>query len=127
MKKLIIVLVLLLAATALFGQSLKITGFPVGKWLDSNKDLEYDAVWEFSSSGIRILNTDGSVAWDFAGKTIQNFTPSLDDLQPSFKFTCPEAGRTYTFKALLPGNNVSMEIERAGLPKYTVSMPKQSN
>jgi hypothetical protein len=125
MKKLIIVLVLLLAATALFGQALSLKGFPVGKWLDSNKELDYEAIWDFSSGGLKILNTDGSIAWDFAGKTIQDYSADVDGLQPSIKFTCPDAGRTYTFKALLPGNNVQMTIERDGLPTYTVTMPKQ--
>ena len=124
MKKLIIVLVLLLAATALFGQ-IKLGAFPSAKWLDSNKELQYEAVWEFSPSNIRILNTDGSVAWDFAGKTIQDFKVNVDGLNSVITFSCPEAERSYSFKTNLPSSDVTMEITRSGLPKYTVKMPKQ--
>jgi hypothetical protein len=122
MKKLIIVLVLLLAATAVFGQSIKLGTFPVGKWLDPN----YDAVWEFTSSNIRILSsTDGSVLWDFNGKTIQGFKVSMEGLQPVISFSCPEAERSYSFKASLPSTDVVMSIERSDQPKYSITMKKQ--
>jgi len=122
MKKLIIVLVLMLAATALFGQSIKLGTFPVGKWLDPN----FDTVWEFTSSNIRILSsTDGSVLYDFSGKTIQNFKVFVDGTQPGISFTCPESGRSYSFKASLPKTDVVMEIERSDQPKYSLTMKKQ--
>jgi len=123
MKKLIIVLVLLFAAAALFGQSIKIGAFPAGKWLDAN----YDAIWEFSANGIRILDSKtGDVAWDFAGKTIQGFDVNLEGRQIGIKFTCPDAGRSYSFKTPSNGEgDIVMDIERDGLPKYTVTMKKQ--
>jgi len=122
MKKLIIVLVLLFAAAALFGQAIKIGTFPSGKWLDSN----YDAIWEFSNdNGIRILDSKtGDIAWDFAGKTINDFKITMDGSQPVITFSCTEADRSYYFKPALSGN-VTMEIERPNLPKYSVSMKKQ--
>jgi hypothetical protein len=121
MKKLIIVLVLLFAATVVFGQSINLGAFPVGKWLDSN----YDAVWEFSSNNIRILSsTDGSVLYNFAGKTIQDFKVFVDGARPGLSFSCPEAERSYSFK-VGSSSTLIMDIERADLPKYNLTMQKQ--
>jgi hypothetical protein len=121
MKKLIIVLVLLLAATALFAQSVELGAFPVGKWLDAN----YDAIWEFSSNNIRILDSKtGDVAWDFSGK-IQDFKVIADGRQTGVSFGCSDAGRVYYFKTALPGTDLVMDIDRDGKPKYTVTMKKQ--
>ena len=121
MKKYVLVLVLLFAAAALFGQSINLGTFPVGRWLDHN----YDAVWDFSSTNIRILSTSGAVLYDFAGRTIQNFRVTMDGIQPVISFSCPDAGRTYRFKANLPSTDVTMEIDRAGLPTYSVTMRRQ--
>jgi len=123
MKKLIIVLVLLLAATALFGQAIQLGGaFPSAKFLDAKND----AVWEFSANNIRILDSKtGDLAWDFAGKTIQDFRTAMDGRQAVVTFSCPEAGRSYSFKTALPATDLVMEITRSDLPKYTVTMPKQ--
>ena len=121
MKKLIIVLVLLLAATALFGQ-INLGSFPAGKWLDPN----YDAVWELSATNIRILSsTDGSVLWDFTGKTIQDFKGVLDGGVPAITFSCTEAERTYKFKPNPPSTDVTLTIDRADKPTYSIRMKKQ--
>jgi len=137
MKKLIIVLVLLFAATALFGQigalpsaapsvpaggKISLGNFPAGKWLDPN----YDAIWEFSSNNIRILDSNsGSVYWDYSDLTIQNFKLSTEGLNPVISFSCPEAGRSYSFKVTLSDASLTMTIERSDQPKYTVTMKKQ--
>ena len=122
MKKLIIVLVLLLAATALFGQSIKASAFQPGKWLDAN----YDAIWEFSASTVRILDSKtGDVAWDFAGKTIQDFNASSEGRSTIITFSCPDAGRTYSFKIGSADADIVMVIKRDGLKDYTVTMKKQ--
>ena len=121
MKKLIIVLVLLLAATALFGQAINIGSFPPGKWLDA----KYDAVWEFSATNIRILDSKtGDVAWDFAGKTIKDFRVFLDGRNPGISFSCSDAGRSYSFKTGT-GTDLVMVIKRDGLDDYTVTMKQQ--
>jgi len=122
MKKLIIVLVLLLAATALFAQSIKIGAFPAAKWLDDR----YDAVWEFTANNIRILSsTDGSVLWDFAGKTINDFKVTVDNSgEPSISFSCTEAERSYSFKPRVNGD-LTMVIERPGMEKNTKVIKKQ--
>ena len=121
MKKYVLVLVLLFVAAALFGQSINLGSFPVGRWLDHN----YNVIWDFSSSNIRILSTSGAVLYDFSDKTIQNFRVSMDGIQPVISFSCPEAGRSYRYKANLPGSDVTMEIERPGLPNYSVQMRRQ--
>ena len=121
MKKLILVLVILLAASALYADSIQLGNFPVGKWLDPN----YDAVWDFSTNNIRILGTNGQVLWDFSTKTVQNFKVFLEGTQPGISFNCPEAGRSYRFLKPLTNTDVTMEIERSALPKYSVTMKKQ--
>ncbi|MCL2804755.1 MAG: hypothetical protein FWD26_02335 [Treponema sp.] len=121
MKKFIVVLVLMFAATALFASPIQLGSFPVGQWLDPN----YSAIWDFSSNNIRILSTDGRVLYDFSTKTIQNFRVFVEGVQPGITFSCPEAGRTYRFIASLPNTNVVLEIERSGQPKYSVTMRKQ--
>jgi hypothetical protein len=122
MKKFIVVLVLLFAATVVFGQSINLGSFPVGKWLDAN----FDAVWEFSANNIRILDSNtGEVYCSFSGLTIQNFKVTTSGMQPVISFDCPETERSYSFKADLPRTGLILEIDRAGLAKYTVNMPKQ--
>jgi len=121
MKKLIIVLVLLFAAAALFGQSIELGRFPSAKWLDPN----YDAIWEFSANNIKISDSKtGEEYYSFAGK-VQNFAVTTEGMTPVIKFACDDAGRSYTFKANMSSGDVVMEIERSGLPKYTVTMKKQ--
>jgi len=128
MKKLITVLVLLLAATALFGQAIKMTGFPTAKFLDAPKGGEYDyrAVWEFSANNIRILDTAGNVQWDFAGKTINDFKISTEGGVIKVTFGCAEAERAYTFNYdTSKPNEVELVVGRSGLPLYVSKMPKQ--
>ena len=121
MKKTIAVLVILFAASMLFADPIQLGTFPVGKWLDPN----YNAVWDFSSNNIRILGLNGDVLYDFSGKTIQNFKVFVDGAQPGISFDCPESGRAYRFLKPLTNTDVVMEINRDGLPKYTVNMKKQ--
>jgi hypothetical protein len=121
MKKLIVVFILLLAAPMLFADQINLGNFPVGQWLDPN----YDAVWDFSTGNIRILSKSGAVLWDFSTKTVNNFRVFLDGTNPGISFTCPEAGRSYRFIKPLTNTNVTLEIDREGQPKYSVTMSKQ--
>ena len=121
MKKLIAILVILFAASALFADPIQLGTFPIGKWLDPN----YDAVWDFSSNNIKILDTKGQVLYDFSTKTVKDFKVFLDGTQPGISFTCPEAGRSYRFLKPLTNSDVIMEITRNALPKYSVTMKKQ--
>jgi len=128
MKKLIIVLVLLLAATALFGQAIQLKGFPTAKFLDSAKggDFDYEAVWEFSANNIRILDTAGNVQWDFSGKTVRDFKVSvLESADARITFSCPEAERSYIFTTNTPSKDITMVIKRDGLPDYIKRMSPQ--
>ena len=121
MKKFIVVLVMLLISTAVFANPINLGTFPIGQWLDPN----YDAVWDFQSTNIRILSTSGAVLYDFSTKTIQNFRVFLDGSNPGISFTCPEAGRSYRFIKPLTNTNVIMEIDRSGQAKYTVNMTRR--
>jgi hypothetical protein len=122
MKKLIIVLVLLLAATALFAQKFDLGNFPAGKWLDPN----YDAIWELSATNIKILDSKtGDLYCDFSTKTINGFKPGLEGRQLTFTFSCPETERTYTLKSNVPDTDVTLVIDREDKPTYTVKMKKQ--
>jgi hypothetical protein len=121
MKKLIAVFIVLLAASSLFASPIQLGTFPVGKWLDSN----YDAVWDFASDNIRILDTDGKVLYDFRGKTIQDFKVFMEGTQPGISFTCPDTERSYRFLKPLTGSDVVMEMTRSGMAKYSVTMKKQ--
>jgi hypothetical protein len=121
MKKLIVFLVIFFAAVSLFADPIQLGNFPVGQWLDAN----YDAVWDFSSSNIRILSTSGVVLYDFSTKTINDFRVFLDGSSPGISFTCPEAGRSYRFVKPLANTTVILGIERTGLPAYSVTMQRQ--
>jgi len=121
MKKVFVVLIILLAAAYLPADPIQLGNFPLGQWLDAN----YNAVWDFASNNIRILNTDGKVLYDFSEKTIQDFKIIFEGTQPGITFTCPEAGRSYKFLKPLLNSDVIMEIERRNLPKYSVTMKKQ--
>jgi hypothetical protein len=111
---------ILLAASALYAQDIQLGQFPLGKWLDPN----YDAVWEFSSNNIKLLNTSGALIFDFSGK-VQDFKVFLEGTQPGISFSCTAAGRSYRFLKPLTSSDVVMEIERSGKAKYSVTMKKQ--
>lgn len=121
MKRLFAVAVVLFTAGALFAVDIDLGSFPTGTWLDPN----YDAVWEFSATAIRILDTDGVVLWDFSSETISDFKVGLDGTQPVLSFSCARAGRSYQFVKPLTNTNIILKIDREGLPQYTVDMKKQ--
>jgi len=121
MKKLLVVLIVLLAAASLPANPIQLGNFPVGQWLDTN----YNAVWDFTSDNIRILSTNGKVLYDFSNKTILNFKPILEGVQPGISFTCLESGRSYRFLKPLTSTDMVMEIERSNRPRYSVSMKKR--
>ena len=123
MKKIILLsIVLLFVSFAVFSQAINLGDFPVGKWLDKN----YDAIWEFSSDNIRILDAEGGVYYDFSGKTIRNFgiKASLQGIE--LKFTCVESGRDYKF--LKPPTNLDLEmtIDTEWDVQYKTDLPFKS-
>ena len=120
MKKLIVVLLMLFVASAVFAE-IQLGTFPIGQWLDPN----YNAVWDFATNNIRILDTNGKVLYNFSDKTINDFRIFLDGLQPGISFSCPEAERSYRFIKPLSNSDVILEIDRRDQVRYTVHMPKQ--
>jgi hypothetical protein len=121
MKKVLAVLIVLLAAASLPADPIQLGNFPLGHWLDA----KYDAVWDFTANNIRILSPDGKVLYNFSEKTIQDFKVIIEGAQPGITFTCPEAGSSYKFLKPLLNSDVIMEIERTYLPNYSVTMKKQ--
>jgi hypothetical protein len=124
MKKLFVTVALLFVGVSLFAQSLDLSKLPSGKWVDPN----YDATWEISSSGLRILYSDGTVAFDFTGKTINDQKLGASTgipPQPNITFSCPEAGRTYIISTSLPSTDLDLKIDRPGQPQYSVKLKKQ--
>ncbi len=121
MKKLLVLFIVLVCSSSLFAADIDLGDFPLGKWKDAN----YDAVWEFVSNNIRILDTNGAVLYDFAGKTINDFRFFLDGTTPGITFSCVESGRTYRFLKPLTNTSVIMEIERADYPRYSVTMTRE--
>jgi len=121
MKKLLVVLIILLAAASLPADPIQLGNLPLGQWLDTN----YNAVWDFTSNNIRILSTDGRVLYDFSNKTILDFKIIMEGTQPGITFTCVESKRTYKFLKPLTSSEMVMEINRNYLPTYTIAMKKR--
>jgi hypothetical protein len=122
MKKMILVtVILLLAAGNAFAGDINLGDFPVGQWLDPN----FDAVWDFSTGNIRILDLDGKVIWDFNAKGVEDFAVSVSTTGPSISFTCPAAEKTYRITKPLTDMDLVLEIDRAGKDTYKIKMKKQ--
>ncbi|MCL2252638.1 MAG: hypothetical protein FWC12_12100 [Treponema sp.] len=119
MKKLIIVLVLLFAATALFAQDF--SALPSGRWLDHN----FNAIWEFSAAGIKLSTAADGDIFTFTTRNIQNLRPARSGTQAGISFACEATGRSYTFVINITNNVMTMTIQRDGLPEYQVQMQKQ--
>ena len=123
MKKIVLVMLILVVASSFtFAGSFNLGDFPIGKWLDSN----WNALWEFSSGNIRIINsTNGDLFYDFDGKTIENFSvkPSLKGIVLSFY--CKETGKKYTFTKPATNLNLNMEINTDSGINYKVELPFQ--
>jgi hypothetical protein len=121
MKKLIVLGAAFFMFATVYAADINLGQFPVGKWLDSN----YDAVWEFTTGNIRILDVSGNVLYDFSAKTLNGFRVFVEGTQPGITFSCVESGRTYRFLKPLSNTDVVLEIDRTEKPKYTVTMKRQ--
>jgi len=122
MKKILLFILILTAATVMVhSEGIELGDFPIGKWLDSN----WDAVWEFNSTNIRILSTDGSVHYDFDGKTIDNWSVKPGTKGLVLSFYCPETGKKYQFTKPLTNLNLLMVIDTDTGNHYEVELPFQ--
>ena len=121
MKKLFLIALITLSSTVLFSEGIELGNFPLGNWVDSN----WDAVWEFNSGNIRILDTDGALVYDFANKTIVDFkvSPSTSGLKLSFR--CEETGKNYEFTKPITNLNLQMVIDTDTGNHYEVELPIQ--
>ena len=119
-KRIALILVLaLIALVPVAAQAINLGNFPLGSFVDPN----YDAVWEFTSGNIRILDMNGTVIFDFGQNTIRDFRVGLDGLNPLVSFSCDESQRTYRFVKPLNRNVVIMTINAPWNPNYQVEMP----
>jgi len=95
--------------------------FPLGKWLDAN----YDAVWEFTSSNIRISDPSGELVYDFSNATMEDFSVGAGMDGITLSYYCPETEKTYILTKPVTGSDLTLKIERTGKPAYQVDMTKQ--
>lgn len=111
---------LMALSAGLSAQSIDLGDFPIGEWLDEN----YEAVWEFRSDNIRILDKEGGVYYDFRGKT-QDFkvSPSTSGLKLSFR--CEDTGKNYEFIKGLTNLDLKLVIDKDNGVHYETDMPKQ--
>ncbi len=122
MKKILLFVLILTAATVMVhSEGVELGDFPIGKWLDAN----WDAVWEFESNNIRILSTDGSVHYDFDGKTIEDWKVRPGTKGLVLSFYCPETGKKYQFTKPLTNLNLLMVIDTDTGNNYEVELPFQ--
>lgn len=118
MKRFLLIALLSIVALGFVGATdIDLGDFPKGTWVDHN----YDAVWEFSGDNIRILDMDGTLIWDFAGKTIEGFNFGMNGDTYVVTFSCPEAGRTYKFTKPLVNTDLIMDFTRNEM-EYKVKM-----
>lgn len=114
-------LLILASAAALSAQSIDLGDFPIGKWLDER----WEALWEFESDNIRILDKSGGVYYDFEGKTIVDFklAPSTSGLELTFR--CEETGKNYKFIKGLANLDLKLVIDTDTGNHYEADLPKQ--
>lgn len=115
MLVLLLVLVALVPVTA---QAINLGNFPLGSFVDPN----YDAVWEFTSNNIRILDMAGAELFNFSQNTVRDFRVGLDGLNPLVSFSCVESQRSYRFVKPLNRNVVLMTINAPWNPNYQVEL-----
>ena len=109
MKKILFISVLLLILTgSIFAEGLELGPFPVGKWADNT----YDAVWEFNSNNIRILDNDGGVYYSFDGDNITDFKVGTEISGIYMSFYCEATGKTYKFLKKATDLNLDMTIDK---------------
>jgi len=120
-KLLLAVLVIFLAAGTVSAVSIDLGNFPIGKWLDKN----YDAIWDFTSSNIKILAPDGTEYFDFSKNTVKDFKVSASSSGAVITFSCEEAGRSYKITKPLTNMDLILEIDRPDKEHYKVEMKKQ--
>ena len=121
MKKIMLLSILILVGAFAFGQAINLGSFPLGSYVDSN----YDAVWEFTSSNIRILSLGGEVLFDFGQNTVRDFRVGLDGTSPMITFSCDESQRSYRFVKPLTSQNVNMRIQAPWNPNYEVALTRR--
>lgn len=120
-KVLIIILILTVVTVMVHSEGIELGDFPIGKWLDAN----WDAVWEFDSNNIRILSTDGSVHYNFDGKTIEDWKVRPGTKGLVLSFYCKETGKKYEFTKPLTNLNLLMDIDTDTGNHYEVELPLQ--
>lgn len=117
-KRVFLALTLILAATAVYSVDLNIGRFSRGQWLDAN----FDAVWDFSSEGVKILKLDGSLYYDFNGKSINEFSVMPEDNGLAMTFRCLDTGKTYKFIKPINEPEIKLIIDKKNGTHYETIM-----
>ncbi|MBB6481319.1 hypothetical protein [Spirochaeta isovalerica] len=121
MKKVLLTAFLLISSITLFSQSIDLGDFPIGKWADE----KWDAIWEFNSDNIRILDEQGNVIYDFQDKTIVDFKISPSTAGLELSFYCQETGKKYKFVKGLTSLDLNLIIDTDSGIHYETKMPKK--
>jgi hypothetical protein len=119
MKRFLFLAIALIAAGSLWAQ-IDLGNFPLGSWSDSN----YDAIWTFTSGNIKIVDADGTVYFDFEGKTIEDWKISTTTEGIVISFGCVESARDYEIVKPLSNVDLILRIKREGLPDYETTMKR---
>lgn len=122
MKKLVLVLVLLMAvgAVQLFAQDV-MASLPTGSWIDTN----YNGTWTFAATGITIrCNTTGAT-YTFNTGNVQELAAARSGLSAGITFRSQARGKTYTFFPNLTDNTMRLLIDRPNEEQYVVTMRQQ--
>lgn len=122
--RIIILSLVLLLALSVGANAITMGDFPPGKWLDHN----WNAVWEFTATNIRILDLDGGVYYDFDGKTINDLNVETKGEDIVLSFSCEETKKRYSFSKSvtdLTNLDITMIITIADIDPYRVRMKSQ--
>lgn len=122
MKKMILVLVLLFAAAALYAQDF--SSLPSGSWNDNNSP-KWNGTWTFSASGITIKDNDGGGSVTFTTRNVKDIKAARIGSSAGISFSSDDTGKTYRFAPNLTDGTMTIQITKDDGETYEKKMTKQ--